>query len=115
MSPPRYMGGTVYHEHKSLGRPRYSQPCARLSKRQLNATYHDPKDSNAGEIITLSSFLGINNRGSKKLEILRKKVKKDNTTERGESCGRGNLGPEGRVKLDVCLGHSGAEQLNFHP
>jgi hypothetical protein len=114
-APPGYMRGTCYQEHKSMGRPRYSQPCAKLQKRNLNATYHDPADSNAGEVITLSSFLGINNRGSKKLEILQKKVKRDNTTRRGESCGRGNLGPEGRVQLNSNLEHSHVENIDFHP
>jgi len=81
----------------------------------LNVTHHDPEDSNAGEVITLSSFLGINNRGSKKLEILQKKVQRDNTTFSGESCGRGNLGPEGRVKLNESIGHNHADQIDFHP
>ena len=40
-----------------MSAPRYSTPCRKL--RNSNVTYHDPKDFNAGEVISLASYLGI--------------------------------------------------------
>ena len=51
----------------------------------MQKTYHDP----GGEVIALSDFLGINNRGNKKLNILEKKVHKANINRYGEPCGVG--------------------------
>ena len=53
---------------------RYKTPCSRLSKHDLQATYHDPKDPKGGKIIKLDDFLGIDDWGNIALSTLRRSV-----------------------------------------
>lgn len=55
----------MYNDRNISSAPRYSTPCRKL--RNQIKTHHDPKDFNAGEIISLASYLGIDKRGDAKL------------------------------------------------
>lgn len=84
-------------------RSRFKTPCNRLSKRDLQTTHHDPKDPNGGRMIELDDYLGIDDRGTNALSILRRSVYKRNTDIFGDlnGSGVGELRKDGRVKMDL--------------
>lgn len=64
-------------------------PCQRLSRNKLQTTYHSPYD-NDGKV-SLSSYLGLDKRGVRALNKLRRNVTNNSRDEYGEPSGRGLL------------------------
>ena len=78
------MQQTLYNEDPELrAKPqnRFMSPCAKLVKRDLQQTYHSPYDKNGK--VPLSNFLGLDYRGVRALNKLRKNVIKNTTDENG--------------------------------
>ena len=101
MQTPRYMNDSMYAPLDKSSTPRYKTPCVKLRDNNLQNTYHDPQD---GQIINLNSFLGLDKRGVKKLNILKRKVSKENLNAFGDLIGKGLLSPRSNkvnLELDV--------------
>ena len=83
------MGQTLYNEDSELrNKPqnRFITPCQRLVKRDLQTTYHSPYDKEGK--VSLSSFLGLDYRGVRAYNKLRKNVIKKTTDEHGQPSGK---------------------------
>jgi hypothetical protein len=72
---PMFMQQTFYNESDEMRKKpqtRFLTPCNRLVKRDLQKTYHSPYDKDGK--VQLNSFLGIDYRGIKAYNKLRKNV-----------------------------------------
>lgn len=99
LSPvPRYMQQTMYNQPGRNLQPRFKSPCAKLTKRNLQNTFHDQADPLAGKTVSLNSYMGIDYRGDNKLQGLKRRVTIKNTNKKGEPCGVGLLSKKsGRI------------------
>ena len=75
-----YLKQNMYTTLDNQHIPRYKTPCAKLRNKNLQNTYHDPKED---KIINLNNYLGLDKRGQNKLNILKRKVSREimNTEE----------------------------------
>ena len=72
------MRNTMYMEESYEDLKPYQKVCEKLSKRNLQKTFHDLKDPDGGRVINLNSYLGIDSRGTRKFSPLRVKISQSN-------------------------------------
>ena len=85
-----FMRPTIYGEVNP--RHRFKDPCKRLSRNNLQTTYHSPYQDEGK--VSLSSYLGLDKRGVRALNKLRRNVTKHSIDEYGypSESARGILG-----------------------